>query len=105
MVWACDPLTMQSYVDQKLVGGWTPPSASSLPDHFRTTQYVGAAVLYLVAISHDGTPAPRSWSDLTSPHQAVVALPDPSFAASALAALGYFSSGPRLRIAVLRHVA
>ena len=94
VVWACDPLTMQGYVDQDLVGGWIPPEASAIPEHLRTKDYVGVAVLYMVAVHQDGTPAPRSWSDLTSADLTRVALPDPSFAASALGALGYFSRAP-----------
>ena len=36
VVWACDPLTMQDYVDQGLVGGWT-PTTSSPPSSAPTT--------------------------------------------------------------------
>jgi iron(III) transport system substrate-binding protein len=92
VVWACDPLTMQGYVDQDLVGGWTPEQLSGIPAAFRTPDYVGVAVLYLVAIYHDGAPAPKAWSDLTDPQYAdAVAVPDPSVAASALGAVGYFA--------------
>ena len=93
VVWACDPLTMQDYVDQDLVGGWTPDNASGIPQRYRTEDYVGAAVLYIVAAYHDGVPAPSSWSDLTGAEYADgVAVPDPTFAASALGALGYFAN-------------
>ncbi len=90
VVWACDPLTMQGYVDQDLVGGWTPDNASDIPQQFRTDDYVGAAVLYVVAIYHNGEPVPSSWSDLAGPDYESVALPDPTVAASALGALGWF---------------
>ena len=30
LIWACDPLTMQDYVKQGLVGGWTPGDADKL---------------------------------------------------------------------------
>ncbi len=93
VVWACDPLTMRTLVDQKLVGGWTPDGARALAERYRTPDYVGVAVLYIVAAYHDGAPVPRSWSDLAGPEYAdAVALPDPAVAASALGALGYFSN-------------
>ncbi len=92
VVWACDPLTMQGYVDQDLVGGWTPDNATDVPEQFRTDDYVGAAVLYVVSIYHNGEPAPSSWSDLADYDS--VALPDPTVAASALGALGWFDQDP-----------
>lgn len=93
VIWACDPLTMQAYVDQGLVGGWVPDDASGIPADFRTGDYVGAHILYMVAVSHDGSQAPKTWNDLTDPGKKV-AVPDPSFAASALGALGYFADSP-----------
>jgi iron(III) transport system substrate-binding protein len=93
VVWACDPLTMQDYVDQGLVGGWTPETA--IADDYRTDDYVGVAILYVVAVTHDGVPPPAAWSDLASPvYAGGVAVPDPGLAASALGALGYFASHP-----------
>lgn len=91
-VWACDPLTMQAYVDQELVGGWTPDDASAIPAEYRTDDYVGVAVLYMVAVHRADAPAPRSWDDLAE--AGAVALPDPAVAASALGALGYFAQEP-----------
>ncbi len=89
VVWGCDPLTMQGYVDQGLVGGWTPDNASAIPPKYRTDDYVGVALLYMVAVHQKEIPAPQAWSDLTQIED--VAVPDPAFAASALGALGYFS--------------
>jgi iron(III) transport system substrate-binding protein len=91
VIWACDPLTMQDYRDQQLVGGWLPEEAATVPEQFRTADDVGVAVLYLVAVHAKGTAAPKTWSDLTKPAYAPVAVPDPGVAASALGALGYFS--------------
>ncbi len=91
-LWACDPLTMQGYVDQDLVGGWTPEGADDIPQEYRTDDYVGVAVLYMVAIHHLDSPAPTSWADLASSEG--VAVPDPSVAASALGALGYLAQSP-----------
>lgn len=93
VVWACDPLTMQGYVAQNLVGGWTPPT--DIPATVRTADYVGVAMLYLVEVHASGTPAPRTWSDLTKPeYRGAVAVPNPGTAASALGALGYFAQDP-----------
>ena len=93
VVWGCDPLTMRAYVDQGLVGGWTPGNVSEIPARFRTADYVGAAVLYLVAVHGDDVEPPQEWSDLTGPDYADgVAVPDPAFAASALGAVGYFEA-------------
>jgi iron(III) transport system substrate-binding protein len=92
VVWGCDPLTMQSYVDQDLIGGWTPDNAEAIPASYRTDDYVGVALLYMVAVHNNEAPAPKAWSDLYGEdYTDAVAVPDPSFAASALGALGYFA--------------
>ena len=88
VIWACDPLTMQDYVTQGLVGGWTPET--EIPASVRTPDYVGIAMLYMVAITRTGVKPPASWPDLASAGK--VAVPDPNVAASALGALGYFGT-------------
>jgi iron(III) transport system substrate-binding protein len=100
VVWGCDPLTVQAWVDQGLVGGWTPTDAGSIPARYRTSDYVGAHLLYMVAVHRTGIPAPRAWSDLTT--RGTVAVPDPTVAASALGALGYFAANPDYGIAFYR---
>jgi iron(III) transport system substrate-binding protein len=93
VVWACDPLTMAAFVQQRLVGGWTPATSSAVPARYRTKDYVAAVLLYVVAVRHSGVPAPRAWSDLTGPaYGGSVAVPDPAVAASALGALGWFAA-------------
>jgi iron(III) transport system substrate-binding protein len=95
VVWACDPLTMQAFVDQHLVGGWTPADADAVPSQYRTSDYVGTALLYMVAVYHQGTPAPQAWSDLKGAQYAgAVAVPNPAVAASALGALAYLADNP-----------
>jgi iron(III) transport system substrate-binding protein len=94
VLWACDPLTQQAWVDQGLTGGWTPPEASAIPAEYRTRDYVGVALLYMVAVTHHGVPAPKAWSDLTAAAYRVTAVPDPSVAASALGSLGWFWAQP-----------
>jgi iron(III) transport system substrate-binding protein len=105
VLWACDPLTQQAWVDQGLAGGWTPPGAAAIPARYRTGDYVGVALLYLVVVTHTGVPAPRAWSDLGGAAYAhAVALPDPSVAASALGALGWFWAQPGYGIGYYRQL-
>lgn len=93
VVWACDPLTMQDYVDQDLVGGWTPDN--DISTRLQTSDYVGVAILYMVAVSNKDVDPPARWADLTGEEYAGgIAVPDPAFAASALGALGYFADNP-----------
>jgi iron(III) transport system substrate-binding protein len=88
LVWACDPLTMQDYVSQGLVGGWTPHT--DIPATVHTPDSVGVALLYMVAITRKGVSSPAAWSKLADSGK--VAIPDPKVAASALGALGYFGT-------------
>jgi iron(III) transport system substrate-binding protein len=90
--WGCDPLTVQALVDQHLVGGWTPEDAAGIPQEFRTDDYVGAHVLYMVAVHRTDVPAPKTWADLAGGDYAALAVPDPAVAASALGALGWFAA-------------
>jgi iron(III) transport system substrate-binding protein len=92
--WGCDPLTVQALVDQDLVGGWTPPEADAVPEEFRTEDYVGGHVLYMVAVHRTEVPAPAAWSDLTDGDYDALAVPDPAVAASALGTLGWFAAEP-----------
>ena len=88
VIWACDPLTMQDFVAQGLVGGWTPQT--EIPESMRTPDYVGIALLYMVAITRKGQPAPAKWQDLADVGK--VAVPDPNVGGSALGALAYFGT-------------
>jgi iron(III) transport system substrate-binding protein len=95
VIWACDPLTMHGYDAQGLLSDWTPPSAAAVNPAYRAAHFTGVALLYLIIAVHKGTPAPASWSDLTSPtYRGAVAIPSPTFAASALGMLGYFATAP-----------
>jgi iron(III) transport system substrate-binding protein len=95
VVWGCDPLTVQALVDQDLVGGWTPPGADAIPAAYRTDDYVGAHLLYMVAVHRTDVPAPKAWADLAGADYAGgLAVPDPAVAASALGALGWFAEDP-----------
>lgn len=95
VLWACDPLTMQGYLDQGVTRSWVPDNAADIPQEYRTDDYVGVDLLYVVAVVNDGSPVPVSWADLTdSAYRDRMAIPDPGFAASALGLLAYFDSAP-----------
>lgn len=99
-IWASDPLTMHGYDKQQLLAAWSPSNASQLPSAYRTADFTGVAVLYMVLVVHAGTTPPASYADLTGPAFAgSIALPSPNFAASALGMLGYFASTPGYGIA------
>lgn len=103
VIWACDPLTMHGYDTQGLLAPWSPPNATDLPDADRTPRFAAVDLLYMVVVVHKGTPAPSAWSELAEPaykHQ--VALPSPTFAASALGLLGYLASAPGYGIGFYR---
>jgi iron(III) transport system substrate-binding protein len=100
--WGCDPLTVQALVDQDLVGGWTPPEAEAIPDEFRTDDYVGGHLLYMVAVHRADAPAPEAWSDLADGDYEALAVPDPAVAASALGTLGFFAAEPDHGVAYYR---
>jgi iron(III) transport system substrate-binding protein len=95
VLWACDPLTMQGYLDQGVVRSWLPANASDVPAQYRTADYVGVDLLYVVVAVHTGVAAPQTWQDLTQPaYTDRIAIPNPEVAASALGLLGYLSAAP-----------
>jgi len=95
VIWASDPLTMHGYDQQKLLAKWSPSNAGQIPSSYRTADFTGVDLLYMVVVVHTGTTPPASYADLTSStFSNSVVLPSPSFAASALGMLGYFASAP-----------
>lgn len=95
-IWGTDPLSMQSYTEQRLLAPWPLPGLKSVPAQYRTPEFWGTRLLFLVIVAHkDLKPQPTAWTDLTSTaYRGKVAVPDPAFAGSAFAALGYFSQAP-----------
>lgn len=91
--WMTDPPSLLAYEAEGLLHAFEPEEADALPESMRAETYWGTRVLNVV-IAHaaDHTPAPTSWHDLTAPALADdVAVFDPGFAGSGLAALGYFA--------------
>ena len=75
------------------------PAIEAVPAEYRTPTFVGTRLLNLVIVAgQDVEPLPADWSDLADPAYAgAVAIPDPGFAGSAFAALGYFAGQDRPR--------
>ncbi len=94
LLWATDPLSVQSYAARDLFAAWTPAEATSVPKEDRSDTFWGTRLLNLVIVHAPGMAnPPADWQDLANPALAgKVAIPDPGFAGSAFAALGYFAS-------------
>jgi iron(III) transport system substrate-binding protein len=93
VLWLTDPLSIAGYADQKLLQAWSPPSAEAIPAAYRTDTFFGTRLLNMVMVKGAAvSPGPADWKDLLSAdYKDAIAVPDPGFAGSAFAALGYFS--------------
>ncbi len=90
VIWLSDPLSMYQYGSDGLLAEWQPSAAAALPAEVQTPTFWGTRILHLVIVARAGNPAGiADWRDLVDPSLAV-AIPDPLFAGSAFAALGYF---------------
>lgn len=100
VIWHTDPLSMYAHDAGDLLLEWTPEGAEAVAPEYRTETFWGARILNLVIVHQQGLQAaPTGWSDLTGEaYRDGVALPDPSFAGSAYAALGYFALAPEYGI-------
>lgn len=92
VLWMTDPLSMYAYRDEGLLQAWTPEESAALPSEFVEDSFWGTRVLHMVVVAGEGVEL-DSWDDLASTDLTVV-LPDPGFAGSAFAALGYFALDP-----------
>ena len=93
VLWLTDPLSMQQYAAQDLLRRWTPAQADAVPPEYQEKTFWGTRLLNMVIVYQEGLePAPTAWTDLASAaYEQPVAIPDPGFAGSAFAALGYFA--------------
>ena len=90
VIWLTDPLSMYQYQSDGLLATWEPAAAAALPPAASGPAFWGTRVLHLVVVAAPGNPESiTEWQDLVDPSLAV-AFPDPRFAGSAFAALGYF---------------
>jgi iron(III) transport system substrate-binding protein len=90
VLWLTDPLTALEYEARDVLEVWEPATAADLPEEYRTTASFGARLAQLVIV-HDPEleDPPSGWDDLPDV-DGTVAVPDPAFAGSAFAALGWF---------------
>lgn len=95
VLWATDPLSVHAYEADGLLAPLE-HVAPVVPAEYRTTGSIGTRLLNIVIVVRaDLDQPPRSWDELADPRFAgEVALPDPGFAGSAFAALGYFATSP-----------
>jgi iron(III) transport system substrate-binding protein len=90
VIWLTDPLSMYQYQSDGLLRTWDPAGASALPPAASGSAFWGTRVLHLVIVVAQGNAEGISgWQDLIDP-SLPIAFPDPRFAGSAFAALGYF---------------
>lgn len=94
VLWMTDPLSVQRYEADGLLAALDGEAFEVVPDEFKDNTFVGTRLLNLVLVAGaDVEPQPEAWSDLLDPAYADgVVMPDPGFAGSAFAALGYFGT-------------
>jgi iron(III) transport system substrate-binding protein len=95
VLWATDPLSVHAYEADGLLRPLDDVAPIVAPE-YRSASSVGTRLLNMVIVARaDLERPPRSWAELAEPRFAGgVALPDPGFAGSAFAALGYFATTP-----------
>ena len=73
-----------------------PANAAAIPSAYRTPDFIGVDCCTWCWPCTTALTSPHTWAELDrSPaYGGAVALPSPSFAASALGMLGYFASAP-----------
>jgi len=93
VLWMTDPLSIQRYEADDLLAPLE-GEYEAVPPRYRSDRFVGTRLLNLVVVTGQGLdPQPVSWADLASEVYADgVVIPDPGFAGSAFAALGYFAT-------------
>lgn len=93
VLWLTDPLSMQQYDSEGVLASWDPVGADELPAGYATDSFWGTRILTMVMIAGDGIEPPTTWADLADPRFAGrIAFPDPGFAGSSFAVLGFFAA-------------
>ena len=94
VLWMTDPLSIQRYETEGLLAPLEGEVVDVVPEAYRSETFVGTRLLNLVLVAaDDAETVPKAWADLADPAFADgVALPDPGFAGSAFAALGYLGT-------------
>jgi iron(III) transport system substrate-binding protein len=95
ILWLTDPLTMEQYAADSVLRTWEPVGAGGIDPAYTTETSWGTRVLSMVIVQRDDSDPLRSWLDLTNPDlRGRIAAPDPGFAGSAFAVLGFFAADP-----------
>lgn len=94
VLWMTDPLSVQRYEADGLLAPLAGEAFAVVPAEYQGETFVGTRLLNLVIVTgQDAEPKPTSWADLADPAYAdSVVMPDPGFAGSAFAALGYLAT-------------
>ncbi len=94
VLWLTDPLSIQQYEADGLLAPLTGDAFEAVPDAYKGDTFVGTRLLNLVLVAgQEVEPKPTAWADLLDPAYADgVVMPDPGFAGSAFAALGYLGT-------------
>ena len=91
VLWMTDPLSVQRYEEDGLLAPLEGDAFEVVPEAYRGETFVGTRLLNLVLVSGaEVEDAPTSWADLAEAEGVV--MPDPGFAGSAFAALGYLAT-------------
>ncbi len=107
VLWLTDPLTMQQYAADDLLQAWEPAGVDLVPAEYATDTFWGTRILSMVIVQQAGLDDPlTTWGDLADPaYRDAIATPDPGFAGSALAVLGYFATAPEYGFDYYRQLA
>ena len=93
VLWLTDPLSMIDYESDGTLRAWQPDGADMVPAWATGERHWGTRVLAMVLVHHSDVQAPRDWDELAHPrYRDRVVLPDPGFAGSALAVVGFFAT-------------
>lgn len=93
VLWLTDPLSVQQYEADGLLAPLEGEAFDVVPAAFKGDTFVGTRLLNLVLVAGADVEAPTAWADLIDPTYADgVVMPDPGFAGSAFAALGYLGT-------------
>lgn len=106
VLWLSDPLSVQRYAADGLLAPIDPATLEMVPPRYRGTTFVGTRLLNLIIVTApDLQASPESWSELAEiTGDGAVSLPDPGFAGTAFAALGYFADAPGLGLDFYRRL-
>ncbi len=93
VLWLTDPLSIQQYARDGLLRSWSPENAEAVAPEHQTESFFGTRILNLVIVAAEEVESPPAdWPGLADIEN--VGIPDPGFAGSAFAALGFFGLDP-----------